>query len=320
MNTPLPVAPIALTILSGFLGAGKTTLLNRILRAPHGLRIAVLINDFGDINIDAALVARRDEEVIDLANGCICCSIGSELMAALLKIAERPARPDYLIIEASGVSDPWKIAQIGLADPAFRLDGVIVLADAEAVRSLASDRYVGDIVRRQLTAADIVVLNKTDLISVSQRAEVSAWLRTLAPDARQFAAVQADVPMAVLLGAGTEPIARAARQEGAAGHGHAHHHDRQFDSWSFTADRPFCRAALERVLDGLPTDLLRGKGLLLLQDDLEHPALLQIVGRRRTLMRSPAWRDSPRTALVLIGVSGSLDPAALDAAFTAALA
>jgi Ni2+-binding GTPase involved in maturation of urease and hydrogenase len=113
--------PIPLVVLGGYLGAGKTTLLNHVLSNAGQRRVAVLVNDFGDINIDAALIRERTDDVINLENGCVCCSIGGRLVDALVKISARPARPELLIIEASGVSDPVKIAQIGLLDRAFRL-------------------------------------------------------------------------------------------------------------------------------------------------------------------------------------------------------
>ena len=151
----VPGSPIPLTIIGSYLGAGKKTLLNHILRGNHGLRIAVLINDFGSINSDEQLIEQSDGETMHLANGCICCSLVNGFVLTLLRLAERSPLPEHIIIEASGVSDPAKIAQFGISNPWFRLDGIIVVADAEMVRYWAADEYMSVTVMQQLNAADI---------------------------------------------------------------------------------------------------------------------------------------------------------------------
>ncbi|MGN5478902.1 GTP-binding protein [Cupriavidus basilensis] len=149
---------IALTVLGGFLGAGKTSLLNHLLRTPQRERVLVMVNDFGAINIDAELIASgapgMPEGIISLTNGCVCCAVGGDLMQAFLKVLQLPDPPGRILVEASGVGDPSRIAQIGRAGAGFRCEGVVTVADAEAVRRLAADRYVGDTVRAQLRAAD----------------------------------------------------------------------------------------------------------------------------------------------------------------------
>ena len=156
--------PIPLTVIGGYLGAGKTTLLNQLLRHNAGRRLAVLVNDFGSINIDAALITQHDGETMSLTNGCICCSLANGFLTALTQLKERPEPPEHIIVEASGVADPLKIGQYGHL-PGFRLDGVIVLADAETVRRRARDSYVGRTVIRQLQGADVLILTKPDLVS-----------------------------------------------------------------------------------------------------------------------------------------------------------
>ncbi len=147
-------------MIGGFLGAGKTTLLNHWLRDAGGQRLAVLVNDFGALNLDAALVAQSGADTVALSNGCVCCSIGDDLSAALIRVIESPQPFDGVVIEASGVSDPWKIAQVGRADPALTLNAVIVLVDASAVADQAADPALSDSLARQVRMADLVVLEQ----------------------------------------------------------------------------------------------------------------------------------------------------------------
>src|SRR5208283_5132765 len=162
MTTTAPAIPV--TIIGGYLGAGKTSLLNTLLRGDHGLRLAVLVNDFGSINIDAELIASHDGETISLTNGCVCCSMVDNLAITLLELLGRQPPPDHIVIEASGVADPRRIAFYGAAHPRLRLDGLIVVADAETIGARVLDRYVGELVMRQLAEADLLVLSKIDLI------------------------------------------------------------------------------------------------------------------------------------------------------------
>ncbi|HZX85133.1 MAG TPA: GTP-binding protein, partial [Reyranella sp.] len=178
----LPVT-VPVTILGGYLGAGKTTLLNRLLADSQGVRLAVLVNDFGEVNIDANLIANRDSETISLANGCVCCSIGDNLAMTLYDLAERPDGPEHVIVEASGVADPARIAGYAGCHPRLCLDGIVVLADAETVRARAGDRYVGDVVRQQLSAADLIVLSRTDLLDSQATREVRDWIAAELPGA-----------------------------------------------------------------------------------------------------------------------------------------
>ena len=173
------IAPkrLPLTVIGGFLGAGKTTLLNRWLRHAGGQRLAVLVNDFGALNIDAALVAANSGDpvaLVELSNGCVCCQIGDDLSGALIRVLESPERFDAVVIEASGVSDPWRIAQLGRADPGLALDGVIVLVDASVAPAQWRDPLLTDTVERQLRAADLIVVNKVDLTAADERSALRA--------------------------------------------------------------------------------------------------------------------------------------------------
>ena len=154
-------API--TLLGGALGSGKTTLLNRVLSEGDGRRIVVLVNDVGDIAVDAALIASATDDVIELTNGCVCCSMTDGLGLALEDLRQMAHAPDQVIIELSGVAEPTRVAP-WTGTPGFRLDGIVVCVDAERIESQLTDRWMADTVRAQLRAADLVVLTKTDLV------------------------------------------------------------------------------------------------------------------------------------------------------------
>ncbi len=265
------------------------------------------------------MIARHDGDTVSLANGCICCSIGGSLLNTLVSIARRPVLPDHLLIEASGVADPWRVAEIGLADRRFRLDGVIVLADCERVRQQAEDRYTGDIVRRQLDTADLIVLNKVDLLAPPHREEVAYWLRTRSPGVRIVEAVHAGVPLELLMAVEPHHF-QASGYEAHQGHGSDPSSDR-FESWSFSADRPFDGQAFREVIDALSASTLRAKGILLLADELDRRTIFQMVGRRLRFEDGGAWGPaSPSSKLVLIGMPYGLDADFLQERFTEALA
>ncbi len=303
-----PDASLPLTILAGFLGAGKTTLLNHLLQHAQGRRIAVLVNDFGRINIDAALVRSRTDEMISLANGCVCCTVSSDLTRTLIDLAQRPDPPDALVLEASGLADPTGIAQVALANPALRLDGVLTVIDAlefdEAITNAASAT-----IARQQDAADLFVLSKTDLIDPDREAALKARLGQQYPATPVVTAPNGRLPASVVLGIRTT---RDPRQEPPAPWAHS----AAFESWSLRAHAPLDRFALDDFLRELPPPLLRAKGVLHLAQDPAWRHVYQRVGRRATLQPESAWGDeAPESSLVLIGPAGCLDSQQLNRRF-----
>jgi G3E family GTPase len=164
--------PVPVTLLTGFLGAGKTTLLNRILQGSHGLRIGVMVNDFGAVNIDAQLVDAIAGDVVDLSNGCVCCTMRGGLVQQTLKLLSRRNPPDYLVVEASGISDPVGVAgafRTTALREQTRLDAVVALVDVEHIRDAYLDQQL---IHDQLASADVIVLNKVDLVDEQARAGV----------------------------------------------------------------------------------------------------------------------------------------------------
>lgn len=291
---------LPLTVIAGFLGAGKTTLVNRLLGEPHGQRLAVLVNDFGRINIDAALIRSRSEDTIELANGCACCSVAGDLARAIVQLAQREEPPDAIVVEASGLADPRGIAQVALANPALRLDGIVALVDAETLHEQSSDRDCARMFLAQLDAADVVILNKCDLVGTAAALEARAWLEARAPGRPVVEARHADVPLDVVLGIASERPASAAAIDP--------RHAQAFESMSIAVDRPLDRARLRELLGSLPAGVLRAKGILWIADDPNRRAAYQRVGRRWGWTPIGPWPQGPRLSrVVLIARRGALD-------------
>lgn len=287
------------TVLGGYLGAGKTTLLNHVLGGSLGRRYGLIINDFGDLNIDARLIETASEQQINLANGCVCCSLGDGFDAALDTLTQLQPALDHIIVEASGVADVHNLAQYGHGSD-LRLASVVVVADAETIRARASDKYVAQTVRRQLKAADLIILNKTDLCAPGQVDATKRWLRDECSEAPVVLAERCEVPLELVLDLpSTVPRAD-----------HTSHSHEVYRSWSHTTSAAVSKTALESFAGALGPTVLRAKGLVA-DADGKGTLELQVVGRRSevTLRAQPCEPGE----VVAIGLEDQLDTALLEA-------
>lgn len=294
------------TVLTGFLGAGKTTLLNHLLHSTPELRIGVLVNDFGAINIDSQLIVGATDDVISLQNGCICCSMKGDLLKSVLKVLEHETPPDYLVVEASGVSNPGAIAEMFLElerSRAVRLDGVIAVVDAEQFPF--DDLRRQPLARDQVIASDIVVLNKTDLATSERTESVEAAIRARLPSVRIFRAAHGRVPSSLLLG-----------QNAGAGRPRPHVHTLDPESElekaglvSFTYERtePFDLKKLLETAAALPDGLFRMKGFVQRAGAPGERYLLNVVSRRVHIERTTDAAEGESSILVAVGRGGVLD-------------
>ena len=345
------MAKIPTTVVTGFLGSGKTTLIRGLLERANGRRLAVIVNEFGDIGIDREILrgcgieSCGDEDIVELANGCICCTVADDFLPTLRKLIERPDPPEHILIETSGLALPKPLVK-AFTWPEVRtratVDGVVALIDADAV---AKGRFAADeaavaaaraadptvdhetpleeLFEEQIGCADLVVLNKMDLLAEDARAGVEAAVREhLRPGAKILYASQADVPAAALLGLGLaaedDLDSRPSHHDGAADD---HDHD-DFDSFVVEGPATGSAEALAAALTPIIVDhdILRLKGVVAV-DGKASRLIVQAVGPRIQTYFDRPWRDGEvrDSRLVVIGEKG-LDQSAVGPRVRAALA
>lgn len=290
------MSQIPVTVIGGYLGAGKTTLVNHMLRNAAGRKIAILVNEFGELSIDEDLIEAEDDGLISIAGGCICCTFGNDLIGALQDLATMSPPPDHIVIESSGVAIPGAIVSTMMLSDAFRSDGIVVVADAETVQRNANDDYIGDTITRQLADAEIVILNKTDLISSSDLTALETWVTRTAPRAITINATRGAVPPDALLGIVKNP-----------GPGHKQSHsDGLFDSMILQPAPDTSPSQLANRLATGSFGVIRAKGYM--HDSDGTLWLLHTVGQR--------WDAEPATGehatgIICLGYRDKLDKEAI---------
>jgi G3E family GTPase len=310
-NTELLAIPkrgMPITIITGFLGSGKTTLLNQILKNKHDLKVAVLVNEFGDINIDSQLLVSMDEDMVELSNGCICCTINDGLVDAVYRVLEREERIDYLVIETTGIADPLPIILTFLGTELrdlTQLDSIITVVDSEA---FTPEHYESDAALKQITYADVILLNKTDLTTTEKLAELEVYIQKIKAGARILHTKFGEVALPLILDVDLTPVdeytSELEHHHDHDHHEHKHHsHHLENDGFmaiSFQSDRAFDIQKFETFLtEKLPQNILRAKGLLWFRDShLRH--IFQLSGARYQL-DADEWLSPPKNQLVLIG-------------------
>ena len=262
-----------------------------------------------------------------LSNGCICCTIRDDLLGVAVDLMRRPQPPEYILIEASGVSEPAAIALTFLLPelrPLLQLDGIITVVDAEQVMELG--QYM-DLIYDQIYAADIVLINKMDLVDAAYLDTLREWIREIVPSARILETVHGDAPLELLLGVGRfagdpqlshltpfDPADFSHDDEDDHAHAHRHDHSRQFSTWSYVTERPLALDRFREAFKAFPTTIYRAKGFVNLADLPARRGVFQLTGRRASLTVDPSWEGRPPlTQLVFIGSPGGLDPARLQA-------
>lgn len=324
-----PKSGLPVTIITGFLGSGKTTLLNHILNNQQGLKTAVLVNEFGEIGIDNELIVSTGEDMVELSNGCICCTINNDLVEAVYKILERQENIDYLVVETTGLADPLPVALTFLGTELrdmTRLDSIITVVDAE---NFSLDLFNSEAAMSQIAYGDIILLNKADLVDEADLDSLEVRIRDIKAGARILRTVKGNVPLELLLSVGLfesdkhftpekshdhhhhdhdhDDHSHCDHDHGVCNHDHDHDHHHShhlendgFVSLSFQSEKPFEIRKFQYFLDNqLPPNVFRAKGILWFEESPKRH-IFHLCGKRFSL-DDDEWKGAKKNQLVLIG-------------------
>ncbi len=333
MDAPKHGLPV--TIITGFLGSGKTTLLNHILTNQEGIKTAVLVNEFGEIGIDNELIVTSEDNMVELNNGCVCCTINEDLVQAVYKVLERSEKVDYMIVETTGLADPLPVALTFLGTELrdmTRLDSIVTMVDCS---NFSLDLFNSEAAHSQIAYGDIIVLNKTDLVDEGDVDSLEIRIRDIKESARILRTEKSQVQLPLILSVGLfESDQYFDHQEAHHDHDHHSHHDHDhhshhdhdhhshhdhdhhshhdhdhhshhlendgFISISFESDQPFSIRKFQYFLDNqLPSNVFRAKGILWFNES-EKRHIFHLSGKRFTL-EDDQWKGTPKNQLVLIG-------------------
>ncbi len=305
LQLDIPKRGMPVTIVTGFLGSGKTTLINQILQNKQNLKVAILVNEFGDINIDSQLLVDINDNMLELSNGCICCTVNDGLVDAVYQILESDKKIDYLIIETTGLAEPLPIMLTflgtDLKDLTY-LDSVLTVVDCE---NFTPDHFDSEAALKQITYGDIILLNKTDLVSQDKVDYLESYIKTVNNGAKVLRSEYSKIPLYLILDVNLSKLQPYLIED------KNHQYELQkkpknhlindgFTSISFQSKRPFSVVKFqENFLEELPKNIFRAKGILWFQEsELKH--IFQLSGKRYD-MQVEEWSTTPTNQLVLIG-------------------
>jgi len=328
MADPITSDKVPVTVLTGYLGAGKTTLLNRILSEPHGRKYAVIVNEFGEIGVDSDLVVGADEEIFEMNNGCVCCTVRGDLIRIIQGLMRRKGKFDSIIVETTGLADPAPVAQTFFVDQEIgrkaKLDAVVTVADAKWLKDRLRDAPEA---KNQIAFADVILLNKTDLVDDADLREIESRIRAINPYATLHLTQRCAVPLSEVLHRNAFDLDRILEVEPqfleashdrdhhhhhhADGHNHdhggfKHYHDEDMQSLSLKTDRALDPDKFFPWIQNLVAqegqNILRTKGILAFKDDPKRFAL-QGVHMMLDGDHQRDWRESEKreSRIIFIG-------------------